>query len=232
MIILEIRPIVWYTVASFRLMQILALFASILSSLLVGGHALLPKSPPQLLSSHSFSLAERDKNSYVNRVFSENILINLGYLSGAFVREEANHPTVTFQPFWFDIVLGPQEVFAYHDSILDKYKNARIRTTQTHFDFGDGYISDGFLYGDGVCHLASLIYWSAVDAGLEAYAPTNHDFRAIPGVPRQYGVAIYANPQKDAVSKMENLYIKNNKNRAITLKFAYENDSVSVSVLN
>lgn len=71
----------------------------------------------------------------------------------------------------------------------------------------EGLISDGYLTGDCVCHLASLIYWAARDAGLTALAPTNHDFTTIPEVPKEYGVSIYFTPgAREANAQKKSLY--------------------------
>lgn len=98
------------------------------------------------------------------------------------------------KPRTFMLTLNPGELFAFHEDVLDQYKGKPIKTMNSHFNYGDGFQSSGLLYGDGVCHLASLLYWAARDAGLDTYAPTNHNFANIPEVPREFGVSIYFMP--------------------------------------
>ena len=83
----------------------------------------------------------------------------------------------------------------------------------------------------GVCHLASVINWAAKDAGLNPVAPTNHDFFAINEIPKEHGVAIYADPGSVGVSSKQNLYITNRKDNAVTFKFNFDGDNLKVSVL-
>ena len=104
-------------------------------------------------------------------------------------------------------------------------------TTNAHFNYQDGFKSDGYLTGDGVCHLASLMYWAAKDAGLTAYAPTSHDFAIINGVPREYGVSIYSVPDDFDTSARQNLYIQNNLNFPVAFIFNYDGfDKLTVSI--
>jgi vancomycin resistance protein YoaR len=85
--------------------------------------------------------------------------------------------------------------------------------------------------GDGVCHLASLFYWAAKDAGIEALAPVNHDFAVIPQIDKKYGVAIYADPTNATVSMQQNLYIKNTYPTPITFRVSYNGTNLSVEIL-
>jgi vancomycin resistance protein YoaR len=87
----------------------------------------------------------------------------------------------------------------------------------------EGFKYDGDVTGDGVCHFASLIYWTAKDAGLTAYAPSNHNFAKINDVPREYGVAIMA------PSPLGNLYIIDNQDKPVTFVFDYDGTNLSVS---
>jgi len=72
----------------------------------------------------------------------------------------------------YEVVLKPGEVFAFHEDVLPQFNHKVIKTTHTHFNSQEGFKSDGYLIGDGVCHLASLINWAAKDAGLKVTAPT------------------------------------------------------------
>lgn len=183
------------------------------------------------LATHSFSLEKRYGNAYVNGVFKDNILLTLNYLDGSVkAADEISWENVE-KPLHYEFTLNPGEVFAFHDKLLPQYVGKVVKTTNAHFNYQDGYKSDGFLTGDGVCHLASLIYWAALDAGLDAYAPANHDFAPIPEVPKEYGVSIYARPGDDAGSAHQNLYITNNKDVPVSFVFDYKDNSLSVSVV-
>ena len=83
----------------------------------------------------------------------------------------------------------------------------------------------------GVCHLASLIHWAALDAGIESIAPSNHDFYPIPEIPKQYGVAIYNGPDAPVASAKQNLYIKNTLDSKVTFKFNFDGDNLKVSIV-
>jgi len=182
-----------------------------LTELLVLGHLSLfqPKfmaKPDVVLASHSFSLENRYSNAYVNGVFKENILLTIDRMGS-------------------DFTLKPGEVFAFHDKVLPKYSANLVKTTNSHFNYSDGFKSDGYLVGDGVCHLASLVYWAAKDAGLDSYAPSNHNFAVIPDVPKEYGVGILS------PLPMGNLYITNNLDKPVTFVFKNIDNTLSVEVL-
>jgi hypothetical protein len=127
-------------------------------------------------------------------------------------------------------VLQPGQVFAYHDAVLPEFAGKVVKTTNAHFDASEGFVSDGYLYGDGVCHLASLMNWSARDANLEVVSLVNHDFAHIPEVPREYGVSIYSAGGASVASEKQNLYIRNNLDTAVSFVFAYDGDRLTVSV--
>lgn len=165
------------------------------------------------LSSHEISLAERYPVKSVNEVFRYNILHTL---------ELMETPQFT---------LNPGETFAFHDDVLPEYKDSLVKTTNAHFNAREGFKTDGYLYGDGVCHLASLIYWVAKDAGLDALAPVNHNFMPIPQISQEYGVSIYSNPYSKGANSRQNLYITNNKEKPVEFKFEYKDDKLKLSVL-
>lgn len=135
------------------------------------------------------------------------------------------------KPFEYEFKLKPYETFAYHEDVKEKYKNSLVKTTIAHFNAEDGFLTDGYLYGDGVCHLASLIYWVALDAGLLTEAPTNHDFAAIPDIAKKYGVSIYYNPGSLSANARQNLYITNNRAKTVSFKFEYRNNTLKVSAI-
>ncbi|MDP3941703.1 MAG: VanW family protein, partial [bacterium] len=130
----------------------------------------------RVLVTREISLSERYPNRSVNEVFKDNILLNLAYMRGVVnPSRDVDWDTVK-KPFTYSLTLHPGEVFAYHDDVLPSYTSQALKTTNAHFNSAEGFKSDGYLVGDGVCHLASLIYWAAKDAHLESLAPTNHNF--------------------------------------------------------
>lgn len=208
----------------------LILTASALS--MVAGSVLnTPSEAYNTLAKREFSLEKRYNNEFVNGVFKDNILLTLAYLRGITKGSGAVNWDEVKKPFTYTFSLEPGETFAYHDTFLPEYKEKVKLTTNAHFAGREGFKSDGYLMGDGVCHLASLIYWTAVDAKLNAIAPVNHDFAVIPQVPKEYGVSVYATGQDDATSQKQNLYITNNKAKAIEFKFDYDGTSLKIEVI-
>ncbi|GDX61894.1 hypothetical protein LBMAG33_2040 [Candidatus Levyibacteriota bacterium] len=181
------------------------------------------------ISSHTFSLNNRYGNSFVNNVFKENILLTIKYTSDKKIDSNNIDWDKINKPFKYSMVLKPDEIFAFHDDVLPEYQNKIDKTTNSHFNLSEGFKSDGYLAGDGVCHLASLLYWVAKDANLEATAPTRHDFMKIPEIPSEFSVSIYSNPyDKGSVNQLQNLYIKNNKNNEIIFEFIYNGEDLSI----
>lgn len=185
---------------------------------------------PTVLASHKMNLDKRYANTWVNSVFKDNILLNLAYLRGT--RALAGQPSWTEveKPFTYSFILEPGKTFAFHEDVLPQYTGKVTKTSQAHFNSSEGFKSDGYLVGDGVCHLASLIYWAAKDAKLDAYAPSNHDFAAIPEIPREYGVAIYNEPGNTHVNAQENLYVTNNHTKPISFTFTYSGNDLQLSI--
>jgi hypothetical protein len=184
-----------------------------------------------LLSSQSISLEKRyEKDKHINNVFKDNILLNIAYMFGKVRKKEDISWDELKKPFKYEFVLMPKKTFAFHDDVFKTYENSLAKTTNAHFDFNDGFKSDGYLTGDGVCHLASLIYWVAKNARLETYAPTNHNFIAIPQIDKKYGVSIYRMPGHISENAMQNLYITNNKNKPIVFSFSYNGNHLGVAV--
>ena len=212
-------------------MQFLALMPFSLSSFLGTGFGDLVSPIPseQVLSVREMSLENRWPNSFVNNVFKDNILLNLAYFAGTPVSSKPNWDEVK-KSSSFEFRLDPQQTFAFHDDVLAKYKGKVTKTTNAHFNSYEGFKTDGYLFGDGVCHLASLIYWAAKEAGLEAEAPTAHDFAKINDIPKEFGVSIYNNPYTKGSNAQQNLYVTNNKNKPIAFKFEYSDNKVKVSV--
>lgn len=203
-----------------------SLVATIISATLLGSGLLSSFSNPKILASHQMSLEKR-----YYPVQKENILLNMAYLDGR-VRQKADINWNEIQkPFEYQFNLEPGQTFAFHDDVLPEFQGKVVKTTNAHFNSQEGFKSDGYLFGDGVCHLASLIYWVAKDAGLSAVAPTNHNFMAIPEISREYGVSIYNNPSTKGSNAKQNLYITNNKDNPVTFKFEYNGDNLKASVL-
>lgn len=213
--------------------QILVILPLTFGSFLSGNSQnMVSPSPDQnLLAQREISLSNRYQNEFVNDVFKNNILLNLAYMANRITTaKDINWGEIT-KPFQYEFVLNPNKTFAFHGDVQDKYKDTVAKTTNTHFNAQDGFKTDGYLFGDGVCHLASLINWVAKDAGLSVEAPTNHDFANIPDIDRQYGVSIYSNPGSKGSNALQNLYITNNKNKPVAFKFEYRDNKVKVSVV-
>lgn len=197
---------------------------------MVAQAVLTPTPDLKLFSTREFSLKERYSNSYVSNVFSDNILLTAAYLRGIVKGgSEVNWEEIR-KPFTYSFTLQPGESFAFHDGLFTEYEGKVKLTTNAHFNAQEGFKSDGYLIGDGVCHFASLIYWAAKDAGLNALAPVNHNFAAIPQVPSEYGVSIYSHGKDDKAGASQNLYIKNNKDKAINFVFEFDGTNLKVSV--
>lgn len=215
-------------------MTIFSLITTILTSVLAFNVATVDVAkikPTEIeLASREFSLANRYAVPSVNEVMKKNILLSLAYLDGSVTKKEdinwdevTKNQTVTF-------TLNPGETFAYHDDVLPQYQDSLVLTTNTEFNASYGYLNDGYLYGDGVCHLASLINWAARDAELKVYVPKDHrSVGPINEVPDDYGVSIYLN-KANGIGERNNLYITNNKAKAVTFNFTIEGDDLTVSV--
>lgn len=185
---------------------------------------------PQLLAQREFSLDDRYSNKFVNDVFKDNILLTMAYLSGKVHKGGTVNWDQVRKPFTYEMELKPGQVFAFHDAVLSPFSGKVVKTSDAHFDGGEGFKSDGYLFGDGVCHLASFINWVARDAKLQVVSPTSHDFARIPDVPREYGVAIYASPSAYLASSEQNLYIEDSFDKPVTIAFRYEHDKLEISV--
>jgi len=188
------------------------------------------KEPERTLAVREFSLENRYRNSFVNEVFKDNILLTVDYLTGAKIDPKKIDWTRYDEPFDHKVILNPGETFAFHDDVLPNYEGKVNKTSNAHFNSVEGFRFSGNLVGDGVCHLASLLYWAAKDAGLNAVAPTRHDFANIPEVPKEFGVSIYAYPGKQTKDQVQNLYITNNKEQKIAFEFIYDGENLKIQV--
>jgi hypothetical protein len=210
------------------------LMATIMAMIIWLNQLSMPISQPmikeQVIAKRSISLDKRYNNAYVNDVFKKNIMLTLFYLNGDVSdKTDINWQKVS-EPYHVDVELKPDEVFAFHDGVLPQFKG-KVRTTPgVHFNAYEGFLSDGYLVGDGVCHLASIINWAARDAGLDVVSPTNHNFAEIPEVPREYGVSIYSQPGIADGGAVQNLYVRNNKKKPVVMKFHYDGANLTVAV--
>lgn len=186
--------------------------------------------PAKVLASEQISLEKRYADPFVNDVFKDNILLTSSYMAQKVTKKEDIKWEEIDRPVSYEFTLLPNKTFAFHDDVLDEYKDSVVKTTNADFNFADGFKSDGYLMGDGVCHLASLIYWVAQNAGLSAYAPTNHDFAQIPEIDKKYGVSIYKAPGQSYSNQMQNLYVTNNKDKPIVFNFSYKNSQLRLSI--
>jgi hypothetical protein len=184
----------------------------------------------QVLADHTISLDDRYPVKSVSEVFKFNMILNTDLLGGEkFAEPRKLQMSDIDKPTQVSFTLKPGQTFAFHDQVLPQYQGKVALTTNANFGPSQGFKSDGNLYGDGVCHLASLLNWAASDAGLEVLAPTNHDFALIADIPKEYGTAIYYSGGQEVNAK-ENLYITNNKNKDIKITLNYQPDNLEARV--
>ena len=182
-----------------------------------------------VLAKHEFSMDDRYPVQSVSNVFKDNILLTLHYMAGDVDPKHVSWDTVE-KPFTYSFTLKPKETFAFHKDVLDKYKDSVVKTTNADFSSDQGFKSDGYLVGDGVCHFASFINLTAKEAGLDSYAPTNHDFANIPEVSKEYGVAIYDSPDNKSTSEEQNLYVTNTADKPVEFTFTYKDNKLEVTI--
>ncbi len=184
---------------------------------------LLAQNQPKIMARQKLDLTILGYGQAATDILADNIRLNLHYFKGD--AKEVKHLR---EPFTFSFTLEPGEVFAYHDQVLAEFKNATIKTQPSHFSNAEGY-KTLTLPGSGVCYLASLINWAASDAGLKVVALVNHDFETIPGVPRQYGTAIYFDGATEN-SRRQNLYVVNNLEKPVTFNFEVTDKEVVLTI--
>lgn len=209
-------------------MDVITLYALILLHFKSPAQFDLPKG--DVLAVKTMSLDNRYPVPAVNEVFKQNILLTLAYMQGEKPLQPVEETAID-KPVHYAITLHQGEVFAFHDDLLPEYAGKVVATTQAHFNSQEGFKSDGYLIGDGVCHLASLIDFAARRAGLMVVAPTRHDFAPIPDVPKQYGVSIYASPTESSASAVQNLYITNPLSQTVMIVFDYHDSRLQVTIL-
>lgn len=185
----------------------------------------------QVMGSSQISLEKRHSVKSVSDVMKKNILLNLAYLSGDVKNKSDINWDKLMTKTTYSFTLRPGEVFAFHDSVLPEFDGKVVKTTNAHFNSREGFISDGYLVGDGVCHFASIIYRAAKEAGLDAIRTKSHSIAVIPEVPDEFGVSIYVNPTSGYGAR-NNLYVTNNMDHDVEFRFEYsENGDLKVSVI-
>lgn len=195
-------------------------------------HSLINPFPGEnVIAQKEMPLDDRYGNKFVNDVFKDNILLNIAYLAGKISSPKDIKWDEINKPFQYEFTLDPDKTFAFHSDVEAKFEDSLVKTTNAHFNATEGFKTDGYLFGDGVCHLASLINWVAKEANLAVEAPTNHNFANIPDIPKEYGVSIYSNPASKGSNTRQNLYITNNKGKPISFKFEYKDNKLKVSVV-
>lgn len=212
----------------------------VMAALVLLTSAVIPTKPIQaatavehvtVLGKQEMSLENRHGVSSVNRVFSDNMLLTLWYMSGKVEKPSDIKWDAIRKPFTATVTLKSGETFAFHDDVLPKYQGKITKTTNAHFNAEEGFLTDGLYYGDGVCHLASLMTWAATEAGLDVYAPVRHDFAPVPVMPREFGTSIYANPGASANDQMQNMYITNNQDQPVKLVFISTGKNLTMEVV-
>jgi len=183
------------------------------------------------IASRTISLEVRHPVPVANEVYKDNILLSLAYQRGS---QKFGQPIDWAQvraPFTYTHQLEAGKVYAFHDSLLPKYSDKVAMTTTAHFSADENFKSDGYLMGNGVCHLASLINWVARDAGLDVVAPTNHNFAAIPEISPEYGTAIYAQKDSGSTYGNQNLYITNNHGKTVEFVYVYDGQDLTIKIV-
>lgn len=169
-----------------------------------------------VLASEILDLSQRYPVESVNEGFKENILVNLSYF------KKINNGR---------LILRPNEVFTFHNQILPEFKKEKIITQESTYSAKDGYKLVAGLYGNGVCHLASVMNWVATEAGLEVTALVNHDFAPVAGVDQKYGTSIKYSPNIGGTAERQNLYIRNTKDYPVEFIFILEGENLRFSIL-
>lgn len=165
----------------------------------------------QLLTTRMMSLGNRHLSSEINAIWAKNILLAVSRISPLDAGRLKEDPT-----FLGSIQMVPDAEFSF-------VKEAGPTLTEK-----DGFLSDGILPGNGVCHLASLINWALEDAsisGIEINNVVPHS-APIPGIPNNRAVSILsADPKQDLV-------IKNKGKVTLELVFRYVGANIDSPLRN
>lgn len=197
-----------------------------LKAFLPGGGRVVEEN--EILAQESLDLNTRAPDAWVSQIMADNILLTLHYLKGD--REKEIDWEKARLPFSVTFTLAPGEAFAFHKDILPEFKDKVVKTTGATFHSSEGYKSDGYLFGDGVCHLASLMNWVASQAGLKVTARVNHDFFPVPDVPREFGTTIYYLEDNTSTNQLQNLYIENLFDFPVEFVFLVDNQRVELII--
>ncbi len=193
-----------------------------------GNSPMVPVQPSletkQVLASQEFSLRNRYQEQSVNDIFADNILLALAYMDGARYTSESVDWNAIREPNQTEFILNPGETFAFHDNLQPERAESVVQTTNARFIASEGFKHDGFIVGDGVCHLASFINVLASQAGLEVYAPVRHDFATIPNIDREFGTSI------NSGGTIQNLYVTNTTNTPVAFVFDHSFESIKIRV--
>ncbi|KPJ70545.1 hypothetical protein AMJ51_01595 [Microgenomates bacterium DG_75] len=214
--------------------QILALAALISTTILSASSSATPLLSPipdyllvinqkeKILAEHSLDLTIREVSPEANQGFVDNILLALHYLQRG-VKLPVDWEAIR-QPFTVSFTLQPKEIFAFHGNVLSDFADPAVTMNSGFFTY-EGYKSVWGLGGNGVCHLASLMNWTASEAGMEVVAPNGHNFAPIPGVSKEYGTSIRSQSQN------QNLYIINNLENSVSFVFTANGKEVSLQII-
>lgn len=205
---------------------------SFLVSVIISMNLLGGEMPANMVSlaSRDISLDKRHSDQSVNKVFKDNILLALAYLNNSIQKDRPIDWSYVEKPNVIAFRLNQKESFAFHDVVFDSYKSSVVKTTGAHFSSSEGFKSDGYLVGDGVCHLASLIHWVAKEAGLEVESFVDHSFAVINEIPGEFGTSIYVQPDETESSSRQNLYITNNKDHPVLFYFEHDAQTLRLSI--
>lgn len=188
----------------------------------------------QTLAQETMNLFTRHKDQWVNGVFADNILLNLHYFKGDIESVKDGKGKIDWEkvrePFKFTLTLEPNQTFVYHQTLLAEFKNKNVLVGESRFLASEGYKSDGYLIGDGVCHLATLFNWAAQGAGLKVKSMVNHDFLPVPEIPREFGTSIFYTPDGSRNSANQNLYITNNFATPVTFNISVSGQMVKIQI--
>lgn len=196
-------------------------------------------SKKEVLGQKFLDLSNRYPDAFVNEVFSDNIILNLHFIKGdvdSIKTAESRFGLVNIDwekaraPFLLSFNITSGQTFVFHDSLLPQFKDKDVKIGGSHYSIAEGYKSDGYLAGDGVCHLASLFNWAAREAGLDVLTKVNHDFATIADVPKEFGVSIYSIPNSGYTSEAQNLYITNTFSFPVTFMIKVENGLVGITI--
>lgn len=193
-----------------------------------------------VLARQELDLNNRYPVNSVNEVFSDNIILYLHYMNGSVTsvldteKSTANRRIIDWEkarkPLAFSLTLSPNEVFVFHPDVLKEFDEKNLTIVDTSFGSTDGYRFIAGLWGNGVCHIASLINWVSKEAGLTVTSKVNHDFAVINGIEKKFGTAIYYLEGSNWSNQAQNLYIENPYSFPVTLNFTVVDSKVVLTI--